>query len=140
MKTLRVTLIVLELIVAVNAFGGAIYALSGAPTVPVEWLRGTPFRDYTVPGLFLLAGGLGMVLAAVAQLSRWPAAARWSEIVGALLMLWIIVQVAIIGYVSWMQPVSFIAGAVILGMAMWMARKSGEHWPRRAGRWSANDV
>lgn len=132
MKALRMALVVLELIVAVNAFGGAIYALSGAPTVPVEWLSGTPFRDYTVPGLFLLAGGLGMVLAAVAQMAGWNAAARWSEIVGALLMLWIVVQVAIIGYVSWMQPVSFVAGAVILGLALMIARKSGEQWARHA--------
>ena len=32
-------------------------------------------------------------------------------------MLWIVVQVAIIGYVSWMQPVSFVAGAAIAALA-----------------------
>ena len=36
---------------------------------------------------------------------------------GVLLMLWIVAQVSIIGYVSWMQPTSFIAGAAIVALA-----------------------
>jgi len=36
---------------ALNAFAGGYYGLSGAPGVPVEWLEGSPFSDYTVPSL-----------------------------------------------------------------------------------------
>jgi hypothetical protein len=32
-------------------------------------------------------------------------------------MSWIVVQVAMIGYVSWMQPVSFVAGAAVATLA-----------------------
>ena len=36
---------------------------------------------------------------------------------GVTLMSWIVVQVAMIGYVSWMQPVSFAAGVAVTGLA-----------------------
>ena len=44
-------LIGIDALIAVNAVGGAWYALAGAPNVPKEWLEGSPFRDYRVPGL-----------------------------------------------------------------------------------------
>src|SRR4051794_23718913 len=36
---------------AANAIGGAVYGVRGAPEVPRAWLAGSPFRDYTVPGV-----------------------------------------------------------------------------------------
>ncbi|HYI19120.1 MAG TPA: hypothetical protein VD836_10450 [Solirubrobacteraceae bacterium] len=47
----RAALIGIDALIAVNAVGGAWYALAGAPNVPKEWLEGSPFRDYRVPGL-----------------------------------------------------------------------------------------
>jgi hypothetical protein len=41
---------------------------------------------------------------------------------GALLMLWIVVQVAIIGFVSPLQPISFVAGAAIGALASTLLR------------------
>jgi hypothetical protein len=54
---------------ALNAFGGGWYGLSGARGVPTEWLRGSPFRDYSVPSLLLLVvvGG-SFLIAAIAAL------------------------------------------------------------------------
>ena len=51
---------------ALNAFAGGYYGLSGAPGVPVEWLEGSPFSDYTVPSLilFIVVGG-SLLIAAV---------------------------------------------------------------------------
>ena len=51
MKALRIILIVLELVVALNAVGGGIYGLGGAKGVPVELLRGSPFQSYFWPNL-----------------------------------------------------------------------------------------
>ena len=39
-------------------------------------------------------------------------------------MLWIVVQVSIIGYVSWMQPTSFVAGAAIAALAAVALRRA----------------
>jgi hypothetical protein len=36
---------------------------------------------------------------------------------GVVLIAWIVVQVAIIGYVSWLQPASFLAGIAIAALA-----------------------
>jgi len=36
---------------------------------------------------------------------------------GILVLAWIAIQVAIIGYVSWMQPVTAIAGILVLVLA-----------------------
>jgi amino acid transporter len=90
---------------AINAFGGGYYGLSGAPGVPVVWLEGGPFSDYTVPSLILLivVGG-SLLVAAVAVLAHSGIARASALTAGAVVLVWIVVQVAIIGYVSWMQP------------------------------------
>jgi peptidoglycan/LPS O-acetylase OafA/YrhL len=116
MKT-RIGLASLELVVALNAIGGAWYGLSGAPDVPREWLEGSPFDGYFVPSLILLVvvGG-GMALALVAVLLRHPRAAELSTAAGLVLVGWIAVQVLIIvpkGGFSWLQPTMFAIGLVI---------------------------
>jgi hypothetical protein len=42
---------VLEAFIALSAIGGGIAMLVGADKSPVEWLRNTPFSDYTIPAL-----------------------------------------------------------------------------------------
>jgi len=100
---------------AINAFGGAYYGLTGAKGVPREWLEGSPFSDYAIPSLVLgaVVGG-SLLLAAVAVFGRWRKARLLATGAGAILLGWIAVQVAIIGYVSWMQPVTAACGVAIL--------------------------
>ena len=103
---------------AMNAFAGGWYGLSGAPGVPREWLAGSPFRDYVVPSLFLfIVVGGAFAMASLAVFARWPAARLSALVAGAVALLWIGVQLLIIGYVSWMQPATFAAGIVILLLA-----------------------
>lgn len=63
----RVLLVVIEALVAVNAFAGGVYAMGGAPDWPREWLDRSPFEDYLVPGLVLVVvvGGSMSVAALV---------------------------------------------------------------------------
>ncbi len=69
-KGIRIALTVIEALIGLGAIGGGIAILTGAfdQWFPVAWLQGTPFSDYTIPGLLLLivVGG-GMLLAAAAQ-------------------------------------------------------------------------
>jgi hypothetical protein len=58
-----------------------------------------------------------MLVATIAHVRKSPLAPRVSLGMGVLLMLWIVAQVSIIGYVSWMQPTSFVAGAAITALA-----------------------
>lgn len=114
-KQLRYLLGAVLLLLAANAFGGGYYGMAGAKDVPVEWLEGSPFSDYFIPGLFLFTviGGTALT-AAIAVLIRHHYARKAAFTCGTFTILWIIVQVSIIGYVSWMQPVTAITAVLIL--------------------------
>jgi len=100
---------------ALNAFAGGYYGLSGADGVPREWLAGSPFSDYVVPSLvlFVVVGG-ALALAAIMVFRGHRLARAIACAAAAVLLAWIVVQVAIIGYVSWMQPATFAAGLLML--------------------------
>jgi hypothetical protein len=97
-----------------NAFGGGYYGLSGAQAVPREWLASTPFADYFIPSLVLLVvvGG-SLLLAAIAVFARWQTARELAFAAGAIMIGWIAAQLPILGYVSFLQPATAIAGAVV---------------------------
>ena len=100
---------------ALNAFAGGYYGLSGAEGVPREWLAGSPFSDYFVPSLVLfVVVGDALALAAIMVFRGHPLARAIACAAAAVLLVWIVVQVAIIGYVSWMQPATFAAGLLML--------------------------
>ena len=102
----RRALIALQGVMALNAFGGAWYAIAGAPNVPTEWLAGTPFDDYVVPGVILgVAVGGSQLAAAVALRVRHRRANELSLAAALVLLAWIATQLAMIGYVSPLQPI-----------------------------------
>lgn len=114
-KSIRYTLGILLLLVALNALAGGYYGMSGAEGVPVKWLSGSPFHNYFIPGLFLFAGIGGLaLLAAIAVFRHNKIARNISFFCGIILLVWLIVQVSIIGYVSWMQPTTATAAFGIL--------------------------
>src|SRR5688572_30100620 len=100
----RYTLGALLAFAALNAFGGGYYALSGAPGVPSEWLNGSPFRTYFIPGLilFFVVGGAFLV-AAIAVFVRLRIERKATFVAVVIVFIWLAVQITIIGYVSWMQ-------------------------------------
>ena len=103
---------------ALNAIGGGYYGLSGAAGVPTEWLEGSPFADYFVPSLILLVvvGG-SFVMAAIVVFAGVRIARVAALTAGIVVLGWLAAQVAIIGYVSWMQPATAIAGVLVLVLA-----------------------
>ena len=100
---------------AINAFAGGYYGLSGAKGVPLEWLAGSPFSDYFIPSLilFVVVGGV-FSFAAIAVFMRSRLARVSAFVAGTVVLVWIGVQLAIIGYVSWMQPTTLLAGVFVL--------------------------
>jgi hypothetical protein len=118
----RRLLVALEVFVAVGAaFGGS--SMLRDPTggligFPAELLTRTPFPSYFVPGLVLLVvvGG-SQAAAVVAALLRQPAARWLGGGAGAVLLGWILVQIALLGYVSWLQPLLFGLGAAEVAIA-----------------------
>ncbi len=104
--------------VAINAFAGGWYGLAGAKEVPVEWLAGSPFADYFIPSLilFVVVGGT-FFIAALAVFAGLRSARLLAAGAGVVALGWIAVQVAILGFVSWLQPATAVAGALVLSLA-----------------------
>lgn len=70
-KGRRITLAVIELFVGVWAVIGGVGLVTGAIPflrMPAEYLQGTPFTDYTIPGLLLLLVVGGSFLFAAATI------------------------------------------------------------------------
>lgn len=110
-------------LIALNAWGGGYYGLSGAPGVPTAWLEGTPFESYFWPSLILLVGVGGTMAGAALSVARGgPRALGWSSLAAVVLLGWIATQLAIIGYVSWLQPAMVGAAIAIAGLTGWLAR------------------
>ena len=118
-EVLRYALGLLLAFAALNAFGGGYYGMAGAKGIPTGWLLGTPFSSYFVPSLFLfvVVGG-SFLAAAIAVLARWSLAWVAAIAAGVIVLVWLAVQVSLIGYVSWMQPATALVGVVILRLAV----------------------
>lgn len=122
-KWIRPLLGSLLLVIALNALGGGYYGMAGAKNVPVAWLAGSPFHNYFIPSLFLfvVVGGAAL-LAAIAVFRKRSYARPVTFLCSSIMITWILVQVAVIGPVSWLQPVTIIAALLIFILA-WLLSK-----------------
>ena len=123
-KLIRYSLGILLLLIAINAFGGGYYGMAGAKNVPIEWLRNSPFQNYFIPGLilFVVVGG-SCLFAAIVVFKRLRNARNVAFVSGIIILIWLSIQIAIIGYVSWMQPATAIAAFLILFLT-WLLPKN----------------
>jgi hypothetical protein len=97
-----VAMLILAAIQAVGAIFGGIGLVQNPKSslgLPVSQLEGTPFKNYLIPGLILLiVVGLFSLLVFVGLLSRWTAAWWLSLASGGGLVIWIITEVVLLGY------------------------------------------
>ena len=117
-------LVVLEVVLALGALAGGV-ALVADPSggylqMPLDVLAGTPFRSFLVPGLvLLLANGVLPLVVAAGALARRPWAVLGHVAAGVVLVGWILGQVALLGFVTWLQPAYLVYGLVLLGLGLW---------------------
>jgi hypothetical protein len=112
---------------ALCAFGGGYYGLAGAEGVPREWLEGTPFKDYFVPSLILLVVVGGTYLAAAGAVLVRSGFARLAGFgAGFVMLIWIAVELLMIGYVSWMQPATTAGALAVLVLAWLLPRRTAD--------------
>lgn len=89
--------------------------------IPVEWLQGSPFNDYLIPGIILFTV-LGIFPLAV-LFGLWIGRS-WSWfaalLVGLALIVWILVEILIIGYQPEppLQLIYGIVGVIILVLVL----------------------
>lgn len=132
-RGIRTALIVVDLFLAVSAIVGAIGLVVGFMNIPLSVLNGTPFADFTVPALVLgiVVGGSALAAAAIAVFGPRRYETLASAGAGCIMAGWMIVEVALIGLGSWLQPLYFAVGLAMIGLAALLERaKSGNFVPR----------
>jgi hypothetical protein len=88
--------------------------------IPLEWLSGSPFPDYLIPGVFLFTVlGIGPLLVAHGVWRRHPGSWAASVMVGVVLLLWIGIEIGVVGYQADppLQLIYALLAFVILGAA-----------------------
>lgn len=128
-------LVLLHLLLGAGALYGGFMLLTNPINFGMrpEWLNGSPFNSYLIPGLFLfvflgivpLIVATGLVRRAAFPLiyafnfyrdRHW--AWTFSLLTGILLIGWINVQIALVPY-FWMQPLFLAVGLLILILTLW---------------------
>ena len=121
----RLVLVATELVVGIGALFGGYGLLADAEGLGAKesWLDGSPFADYTIPGLVLLVviGG-GLLTAAALAVSGHAAAAGAALVMGVVLLAWGIVETLTIGWQGPPQVVMLVVfvlapAAVLIGIA-----------------------
>ena len=89
----------------IGAIGGGLALMLGPRgeiiPLPVSALTGSPFADYFVPGAILFAIiGLFPLGAAVLTLRRHRVAPLLACAVGTALIIWLVVEIAVVGYTN----------------------------------------
>jgi hypothetical protein len=126
--------IVLEIFLGVGAVGGGLALMAGPNgeilPIPVSALSGSPFANYFVPGAVLFTIlGIGPLGAALLAWRRHPVAPLLTFAIGSALLIWLIVEIAIVGYSNDPPLQAWYLG---LGVVISLV---GVGWMRRVG-WS----
>lgn len=96
--------------------------------IPVGWLEGSPFADYLVPGIVLLTLlGVGPLFVVYGLWTgrRW--AWTGSLLVGLGLLVWLAVQVAVVGYRSEPPLQAVYAGVGVAMVGLTLTKSVREH-------------
>ncbi len=109
--------------VGIAAVAGGIGLAGGGSGLPERFIEGTVFSSYVIPGIALgtLVGSTSL-LAAVAAWRRSERALEASALASAMLVGWFAVQLATVGYISWMQPffIAWLIAQVGLALHLWL--------------------
>ena len=100
-RLLRGVLIALDLLLGITALLGGLTVL---PTLPTEWLAGSPFTDYTLQALALTGVGVGAAVAWVLVMVRVDRGLVLSIAVGTAMAVFEIVETTVLGLDVWLQP------------------------------------
>jgi len=130
-KLLFISQGVLQIFVGVTAAVSGLmlmaYPSGSLIQAPPEMLEGSPFTNFLIPGLILFAvNGIGQLMAASFTLRRKPAAALTGAVFGLGLMIWIFIQVNMIGGGHILQYGYFFIGVAETALAFLIATSGPE--------------
>src|SRR5664280_3581266 len=121
----------LDILLSVGALAGGAALMLGPRgeimPLPLSALKGSPFDTFFVPGLILFSIlGLGPLVAALLVWLRHPLAPLAAFVIGVGLLIWLAVEITVIGYSNDppLQPFYLILGSAITLVAVgWIVRE-----------------
>jgi hypothetical protein len=115
----------LEIFLSIGALAGGLALILGPRgeiiPLPTSALAGSPFDSYFVPGVVLFAVlGIGPILAAGLAWRRQPLAPVAAVLTGIALLIWLIVEIAVVGFSSNppLQPIYLALALAILASGL----------------------
>ncbi len=141
-RIVRIAIFGLAVIGALTTIAGGVGILTGAIAFPLEYLQGSPFVDYTIPGLALgiLVGG-SFLFAAVTIFTGREMGVLASALAGLFMIGFEVVEIAIVDRFGGnglsiavaLQAFFSMLGLTIFGLAsyLWMAEYRSLHFPGR---------
>jgi uncharacterized membrane protein (UPF0136 family) len=141
-KRIRLTLFILEAFVALTSIACGVGLVVGAVQFPVAWLAGTPFSDYTMPGLVMATiVGVSSFLAAEMISAGRDGGVVASAIAALLLMGFEVAEVTMIDrnlgnwlpFVVGLQTIYSTLSLTIFGLAayLWRTEHHRRHFQTR---------
>jgi|tagenome__1003787_1003787.scaffolds.fasta_scaffold20976073_3 hypothetical protein len=134
-EVIRIALVVIAAFIATSAIAGGVALLGGVVfgyKVPLSWLAGTPFSDYTIPGLALaiVVGGSALISAATIFIHReW--AVLVSLLAGLMMVGYLVVEVVSIdSKLGNDLPSSLAVQLFYLGLGLALVGLGGYLWMR----------
>lgn len=125
----RIGLAVLDGFLGVTAAIGGLCLLLGVPfvTPPTDYLAGSPFDSYTIPGLALLflVGGTSL-LATVLVVRRAPLGPLVSGLAGLMILIFEAVELVVIGFTG-LLAIYVLLGFLILALAVRLLAVDATH-------------
>lgn len=126
----RIGLGVLQVFIGLGGLAGGLGLVldpsGGNLAMEPEWLAGSPFPDYLIPGLVLLAvNGVGNLIGGILSFRNSRRHGDVAALLGAFLTAWIVAQVWWIGLRYWLQPLYFCLGVLELVLGLF-SRTFGE--------------
>lgn len=115
-------LFLLVAFIAVTSFLSGILMISnpdgGILNLQLSLLNGTPFKDFTIPGILLaiLVGGVNL-LAVFFNLQRHRNRYNWALAGGIITTGWIIIQMILIGAFHWLHALYLVIGILVILIA-----------------------
>ena len=130
-RNTKILFLLLAIIQAFVAFGalpvGALFIIKpdgSAVGMSVSLLAGSPFKDFLIPGIALFFfNGILHLINAVLSFLKHKNAPLIGVILGAVLIIWIIVQIYAIGFNNFLQPLFFFIGNLELIISIILIKK-----------------
>jgi hypothetical protein len=126
----RIAIEVLAAFIVVSAVAGGGGLIAGRLPFPLDWLAGTPFSTYLVPGVILavIVGGSALGAAAL-MVQRHPFGVPAALGAGFIQVGWILGELVLVGtrdnVMGWLQVIYFVAGAIVATLAAHLWLQSG---------------